>query len=117
MKSIRVKKSNVVAVFESAIDRDALFASIGQAEKIEELRKIKRQIGMLKKVETSLADEIKKLMELGEELIGPDGTIIATYKVRVGGISIDGELLKTKYPAIYEECLKRNDDIRSLVLK
>lgn len=117
MKSIKVTKDNIVALFESKIDPDHAFATISVCADVEELRKVRRQITALEKQKDELAKKIKQIMGEKDCLVGADGTVIATNKMSEGAMGIDSELLKEFYPEAYKDCLVKGKGYRSLLLK
>ena len=117
MKSIKVTKDNIVAMFDVKIDKDVAVASPECCDAVEELKKIKRQIKLLQESHDLLRDSIAKEMGEKERLMGVDGTIIVTYKWQNGRTDIDKDLLLEFYPEAYNDCLKTGKKQRHMVPK
>jgi len=107
----------IVAMFDVKMDPEFAFATMESSEAVEELRRIKRQIKLLKDLEEKFCNIIKKEMGEKETLVGEDGTIIATYKFNQGRADIDKKLLQEFYPDAYKDCLVKSNGYRSLLIK
>lgn len=83
-----------------------------------ELRDVREQMKKLESSKESLEVQIKHYMGENEILVSEDGfTPLVTWKQQKGAKRIDSDLLRTRHPAIADECTKQGDPIRRFLLK
>lgn len=116
-KMIVKENEQMVAMFDVRLHKDILVANSEIHETIEELKRIKRQMEILKNAESILSERVKEFMGDNEELIDTDGAMAVTYKVYEGREMLDAEAVKKQFPDVYKKCLSKAKDFRRFCLK
>lgn len=111
------ENEHMFAMFDVQLHKDSLVANSEIHETIEELRRIKRQLEILKNAESILSERVKEFMGDKEELLDTDGAMAVTYKIYEGAERLDAEAVKRLYPDVYQKCMAKAKDFRRFCLK
>lgn len=104
-------------MFDVMLPNNALVANDQIQEAVIQLKKLQKQMQLLKRNQDDLVEKIKTFMGDNEELYDVDGTRAVDYKVYEGTLRLDADAVKRLYPDVYRECLMKSKDVRRFILK
>lgn len=95
-----------------------VIASAGDVLHAADLKYIRSKISELEAAEEALKGKlIISIGDTASDLIAPDGSTIATYRLSNGRKSFDAKALEREMPEIYQKYLKQSESVRRFLLK
>ncbi len=113
-----VTYSDVVRVFGRSAAQGVVVAPSEAIGAVGDLRHIRDEIEALKAKEEDLkAAVIKALGDAGDELVGPGGETLCTYRLAKGRATFDAKRFVADFPQLSTEYLKEAEPVRRFILK
>ncbi len=84
---------------------------------LEKLLSTREIIRCLEEEEKSLRFQILLHMDTAQNLVNSHGRVLATWKKPKDSVRLNADMVKSKYPDVYKECLVTSESSRRFVPK